>query len=65
MLRGVLSVTTYTDATGTKTTSGYTNGDLTSITAPNGGVTLFTYDSSDRVTQVSQSNATAVHPVPG
>lgn len=52
-------VTTYTDATGKKTTFAYTNGDLTSITAPTGGVTAFTYDSSDRVTKVEQRNTTA------
>ena len=55
-------ITTYTDATGKKTTFGYTSGDLTSITAPNGGVTSFTYDSNDRVTKVSQSNTTAGSP---
>jgi RHS repeat-associated protein len=52
-------VSTYTDATGKKTTFAYTNGDLTSITAPTGGVTAFTYDSSDRVTKVEQRNTTA------
>jgi|GEM_PF-1217384 len=55
-------ITTYTDATGKKTTFAYTNGDLTSITAPTGGVTTFTYDSSDRVTQVQQRNTTAGSP---
>lgn len=55
-------ITTYTDATGKKTTFGYTNGDLTSITAPEGGVTAFTYDSSDRVTEVEQRNTTAGSP---
>ena len=52
-------ITTYTDATGAKTTFAYTSGDLTSITAPTGGVTAFTYDSSDRVTTVEQRNTTA------
>ncbi|MDP4332459.1 RHS repeat-associated core domain-containing protein [Curtobacterium sp. A7_M15] len=52
-------ITTYTDATGKKTTFAYTSGDLTSITAPTGGVTAFTYDSSDRVTKVEQRNTTA------
>ncbi|WP_139166341.1 RHS repeat domain-containing protein [Curtobacterium sp. UNCCL20] len=55
-------ITTYTDATGKKTTFGYANGDLTSITAPTGGVTTFTYDSSDRATQVQQRNTTAGSP---
>ncbi|MGN8050944.1 beta strand repeat-containing protein [Curtobacterium sp. 22159] len=55
-------ITTYTDATGAKTTFAYTNGDLTSITAPEGGVTAFTYDSSDRVTSVEQRNTTAGSP---
>ncbi|WP_123655001.1 RHS repeat-associated core domain-containing protein [Curtobacterium sp. ZW137] len=55
-------ITTYTDATGKKTTFAYTNGDLTSITAPTGGVTVFTYDSSDRVTKVEQRNTTAGSP---
>ncbi|MEV7934054.1 RHS repeat-associated core domain-containing protein [Curtobacterium sp. NPDC089185] len=52
-------ITTYTDGNGAKTIFGYTNGALTSITAPTGGVTAFTYDSSDRVTKVEQRNATA------
>ena len=51
-------ITTYTDALGKKTTFGYTSGDLTSIKAPEGGVTAFTYDSSDRVTKVEQRNTT-------
>ncbi|UYC81441.1 RHS repeat-associated core domain-containing protein [Curtobacterium poinsettiae] len=55
-------ITTYTDATGKKTTFAYTSGDLTSITAPEGGVTAFTYDSSDRVTKVEQRNTTAGSP---
>ncbi|WP_228518143.1 beta strand repeat-containing protein [Curtobacterium sp. VKM Ac-1376] len=55
-------ITTYTDATGKKTTFGYTSGDLTSITAPEGGVTAFTYDSSDRVTKVEQRNTTTGSP---
>lgn len=55
-------IATYTDATGKQTTFGYTNGDLTSITAPEGGVTMFTYDSSDRITKVEQRNTTAGSP---
>ncbi|MDP4333131.1 RHS repeat-associated core domain-containing protein [Curtobacterium sp. A7_M15] len=55
-------ITTYTDATGATTTFGYTGGDLTSITAPTGGVTSFTYDSTKRVTKVSQANTTAGSP---
>ncbi|WP_261976588.1 RHS repeat-associated core domain-containing protein [Curtobacterium sp. B8] len=50
------------DATGAKTTFAYTSGDLTSITAPTGGITAFTYDSSDRVTKVEQRNTTAGSP---
>ncbi|WIB63333.1 RHS repeat-associated core domain-containing protein [Curtobacterium sp. MCBD17_040] len=52
----------YTDATGATTTFGYSGQDLTSVTAPNGGVTTFTYDSSDRVTEVDQRNTTAGSP---
>ncbi|MBF4606585.1 RHS repeat-associated core domain-containing protein [Curtobacterium sp. VKM Ac-1393] len=55
-------ITTYKDALGKKTTFGYTSGDLTSITAPEGGVTAFTYDSSDRITKVEQRNTTAGSP---
>ncbi|WP_141399128.1 RHS repeat-associated core domain-containing protein [Curtobacterium sp. 'Ferrero'] len=55
-------ITTYTDATGAKTTFAYTNGDLSSITAPTGGVTSFTYDATKRVTKVSQANTTAGSP---
>lgn len=56
------NITSYTDATGKKTTFAYSGSDLTSITAPTGGVTAFTYDSSDRVTKVTQSNSTAGSP---
>jgi RHS repeat-associated protein len=57
------NITTYTDALGKTTSFGYSNGsDLTTITAPGGGVTTITYDSSDRVTQVSQGNTTSGSP---
>lgn len=53
------NITSYTDATGKKTTFAYSGSDLTSVTAPTGGVTAFTYDSSDRVTKVEQRNTSA------
>lgn len=56
------NITSYTDATGQKTTFAYSGSDLTTITAPTGGVTSFSYDSSDRVTQVQQQNTSAGSP---
>lgn len=56
------NITAYTDATGATTTFGYSGSDLTSITAPEGGVTSFTYDANHRVTKVEQSNTTAGSP---
>ncbi|SBN63226.1 RHS repeat-associated core domain-containing protein [Curtobacterium sp. 9128] len=55
-------IVAYTDALGKQTTFGYTDRDLTSITAPEGGVTSFTYDSGDRVTKIEQANTTAGSP---
>lgn len=56
------NLTSYTDATGKTTTFGYNGNDLTSITAPEGGVTEFTYDSQQRVTKIAQRNTTAGSP---
>jgi RHS repeat-associated protein len=56
------NITSYTDATGQKTTFAYSGSDLTTITAPTGGVTAFTYDSTDRVTKVEQRNTSAGSP---
>jgi RHS repeat-associated protein len=51
--------TALTDAIGARTTFAYSSGLLSQITNPMGATTSFTYDSSNRVTQVSQSNSTS------
>jgi len=56
------NIVTYRDALGGTTTFGYQGTNLTSITAPGGGVTSVTYDSSSRVTRISQANTTAGSP---
>ena len=56
------NIVTYRDALGGTTTFGYQGTNLTSITASGGGVTSVTYDSSNRVTRISQANTTAGSP---
>ncbi|PYI38876.1 hypothetical protein CVS30_08630 [Arthrobacter psychrolactophilus] len=55
-------LTGFTDMSGKTTTFAYTGGRVNKITAPSGGVTTITYDSTGRVTKMEKTNTTAGSP---